>query len=312
MPWTPGSVQEGWVDREARFRYQRGNQVTCTKEAGVKRAEGTVCCGVLACAGLTVPSPALADWRSRLARPTLPLGQLRQADEQTVVGLAAVTQALAQLGEEPVRHSAWGVLGAPELLGRTVMAQTLACFAQEGAWGMSPHLIPHRSLHALSGTISQALGLHGPNCGVGGGPGAAAEGLLAAATLLEDATVPGLWLVCTRGLSASENDWLWQAVALALAADARRALLCLEICPAPGRGSARESPPEADKGVVSDNCAAVPSVLPEHTPLFGLETLLELAAAAEDLQPACWRLPSGGWLRWQPARAVGLQRFPGN
>src|SRR5262249_6770324 len=91
----------------------------------------------------------------------------------------------------------WGVLAAPRFLGRACLAQALQRFALEGAWGVSPHLIPHRSLHSVSGTVSQALGIHGPNFGVGGGPDSAAEGLLAAAALVAEQRVPGVWLVLT-------------------------------------------------------------------------------------------------------------------
>src|SRR5262249_2336298 len=83
-------------------------------------------------------------------------------------------------------------------LGRPTMAASLQRFDAEGAWGVSPHLIPHRSLHALSGTVSQALKVHGPNFGVGGGPGCEAELLLAAAALLHGQRLPGVWAVCTR------------------------------------------------------------------------------------------------------------------
>src|SRR5439155_169645 len=63
--------------------------------------------------------------------------------------------------------------------------------------GISPHFIPHRSQHAVSGTVSQALKIHGPNFGTGGGPGGAVEALLAGAVLLEGDRLPGVWVVLT-------------------------------------------------------------------------------------------------------------------
>jgi hypothetical protein len=75
------------------------------------------------------------------------------------------------------------------------LAAALRSFATEGVWGTSPHLIPHFALHSPSGTISLALGLHGPNVGAGGGLHAAAEGFLAALTWLTAGVVPGVWLV---------------------------------------------------------------------------------------------------------------------
>ena len=93
----------------------------------------------------------------------------------------------------------------------------LRSFLAEGVWGTSPHLIPHFALHSPSGTISLALGLHGPNLGVGGGLHAAAEGFLTALTWLSSGRVPGVWLVfsgwspelipdrCGNAPSVSEN-----------------------------------------------------------------------------------------------------------
>jgi hypothetical protein len=119
---------------------------------------------------------------------------LKNSDEQTVAGLAAVFHAIHN--HLPlVSFADWAVLGAPCFLGRAVMAHALQRFHAEGAWGVSPHLAAHRSLHSLAGTVSLALKSRGPNFGVGGGPGSAAEALLAAAALLDDGRVPGVWVV---------------------------------------------------------------------------------------------------------------------
>jgi hypothetical protein len=122
---------------------------------------------------------------------------LKHTDEQTVAGLAAVLQAIDEHQLKDIDFSRWGVVAAPRFLGRTALALALARFTAEGAWGVSPHLIPHRSLHSISGTISQALKIHGPNYGVGGGSDGAAEALLAGSALLEDSELPGLWVVLT-------------------------------------------------------------------------------------------------------------------
>src|SRR5262249_35517567 len=89
----------------------------------------------------------------------------------------------------------WGVVAASRYLGRASLAAALRGFKAEGVWGISPHLIPHFALHSPSGTISLALGLHGPNVGAGGGLHAAAEGFLAALTCLAAGVVPGVWVV---------------------------------------------------------------------------------------------------------------------
>ncbi len=167
----------------------------------VSRTDGAVCCAVAAHATLDVPLNALSELR----KPTNPLtGQplapafLKNADEQTVAGLAAVFAAVRTSGLRGHDLSGWGVIAAPRFLGRGVMGHVLHRFREEGAWGISPHVIPHRSLHALSGTVSQALKLFGPNFGAGGGPGAESEALLAAATLLSDRGLPGVWVVPSR------------------------------------------------------------------------------------------------------------------
>jgi hypothetical protein len=128
---------------------------------------------------------------------TLPVAFLKHADEQTVVGLAAVLQAVRDYHLTDTSFTDWAALAAPRFQGRLALAAALNRFAAEGAWGISPHLIPHRSLHAISGTVSQALKIHGPNFGVGGGPGSAADVLLAATALLGGRDVPGVWVVMT-------------------------------------------------------------------------------------------------------------------
>jgi hypothetical protein len=124
-------------------------------------------------------------------------GFLKHADEQTVVALAAVFQAIHDHGLGATDFSNWGVVAAPRFLGRATLAVSLQRFALEGAWGVSPHVIPHRSLHSISGTVSQALGIHGPNFGVGGGPESASQVFLAAAALISEQNTPGLWVLVT-------------------------------------------------------------------------------------------------------------------
>src|SRR5262249_23566657 len=130
-------------------------------------------------------------------------------------------------------------------VGRPALAQAVVRFLTEGPWGVSPHLIPHRSPHSVTGTLSQALKLHGPNFGAGGGPRAETEGLLAALALLHATRVPCVWLVMSR--MAPESDCNSEtgrapgtelhALALALTLpDRNRATLELEV--AAGSGAA--------------------------------------------------------------------------
>jgi hypothetical protein len=176
------------------------------------------------------PGPIPDGWQR--VSPAL----LRYADEQTIAGTAAVFSAMESMGAAPERFEGWGVVAASRFLGRTSLSIALRNFDAEGVWGVSPHLIPHFALHSPSGTISLALGLQGPNLGVGGGVHAAAEGFLAALTWLATGVVPGVWLVLSgwepelvpdrRGVAPPGGECLALAIALAaVGADGGRQLV---------------------------------------------------------------------------------------
>ena len=158
-------------------------------------------------------------------REPLPASLLKHADEQSVVGLAAVAHAIHDCGLRERTFADWGVLGAPRFPGRLCVREQFLRFRQEGALGVSPHIIPHRSTHSLSGTLSLALQMRGTNFGVGGGEGALVEGLLAGLAVITEGRLPGLWLVLTEwdpepvpGRPRSATGAVCHAVALALAA----------------------------------------------------------------------------------------------
>ena len=135
------------------------------------------------------PGPAFGE--------PLPPAFLKHSADQTIVGLSAVLDAIHRHNLGSASFADWGVLGASTYLGRLALVGVLTRYAADGAWGVSPHVIPHCTLHSVSGTLSLVLKSHGPNMGVGGGPGAAAEALLAAATLLSDNRLAGVWVVLT-------------------------------------------------------------------------------------------------------------------
>jgi hypothetical protein len=135
------------------------------------------------------PGPPLRD---RLS-PVL----LRHSDEQTVVGLAAVLAAAHRFGLHDVDFTDWGVIASPCRPGRLRLAAALPRFHGEGPRSASPMLVPHLSLHALSGTVSQVLHCHGLNFGVSSGSDHLAEGLQAAVAVLSEGTLPAAWLVLT-------------------------------------------------------------------------------------------------------------------
>ena len=135
------------------------------------------------------PGPVPEGWGR------VPPSLLRYADEQTIAGTAAVFTAIKVMNSHPERFEGWGVVAASRYLGRANLAGALRSFMAEGVWGTSPHLIPHFALHSASGTVSLALGSHGPNLGAGGGRHAVSEGFLTALTWLATGAVPGVWLV---------------------------------------------------------------------------------------------------------------------
>lgn len=226
----------------------------------------------------------------------LPASFLKHADDQTVAGLAAVLRAIDRHGLAGTDFNAWGVLAAPRFLARATVAHAVKRFQLEGAWGVSPHVIPHRSLHSVSGTVSQALKIHGPNHGVGGGPSGAAKAMLAAAAMVGDPRLPGLWLVLT--------GWNWEpgledptkpstnghhataavcsAAALALRpAAADECGLVLDIGPGSVDGThAPHRNGHSRNGHASRD--------------FSLEAFLDALEGAKAGAALCWQLPCGG------------------
>jgi hypothetical protein len=157
-------------------------------------------CRILALAAQRASAETIAGWRRQplvIGGETMPVSFLKHAEDQTIIALKTLLGAIAQEGWVERSFGDWGVVAAPTFFGRQSIVQSFERYAQEGAWGISPNLIPHHSLHGLSGTISQALKIYGPNFGIGGGTDPSTEALLLATALLADGQLPGLWLVLT-------------------------------------------------------------------------------------------------------------------
>jgi hypothetical protein len=169
-----------------------------------------------------------------------PAASVRLADDQTVLGLAAVLRAIQSAGWHERSFADWGVIGSPRYLGRMRAAASLNRFARQGVRGMSPLVIPHQSLHAVSGGISIGLHCHGPNFGIAGGPDNVSEGLLAGLALLAERSVPGVWVVLTEwdpepmpdAAGQSTNPATGYAVALGLVRETSAEPLRLQLHPA--------------------------------------------------------------------------------
>jgi len=179
----------------------------------------------------------LRDLPSPSGAPPLPHRFLRHCDEQTVVGMRAVLEAIARHPEPRPSFDVFGVVAAPCNAGRIAAAHTLSQLETGGAVVVSPHIVPQGSLHALASAVSVALGMHGPNIGISGGPQALSEGLFTALSLLHAPfasgieACAGIWLVVTAwdeepqldAAGRPETDPLCRAVAIALSRDVEAA-----------------------------------------------------------------------------------------
>src|SRR5262245_48306452 len=111
-----------------------------------------VCCGLAAHASIRLDEEVVAGMRRQpgsLRGEPLPPNLLRHSDEQTIASLVALLAAIdsAQLADD---FSDWGIVAASRFAGRPALAQAVVRFINEGPWGVSPHLIPHRSPHSLT------------------------------------------------------------------------------------------------------------------------------------------------------------------
>ncbi|NDC63319.1 MAG: hypothetical protein EBZ59_04870 [Planctomycetia bacterium] len=205
--------------------------------------------------------------------PELPRRFLRHCDEHTVVGMAAVLEAIARWPGPPPSFDRWGVLAAPCLAGRLQSALTLSQLSTAGAIGVSPHIIPQCSLHAMASAVSVGLGMHGPNIGVGGGPQAIVEGLVTSLSMLGEPEVPGLWLVLTQWDREPVPDGAGGATAEAVCRSLALALVsCGDAADLPGRATLALRLPA---GRHADEHAADEPTSADQEPL----TLREFAAA---------------------------------
>jgi len=152
---------------------------------------------------------------------------LKHADEQTVLAVAAIDQAIQSTGLTPDQCRDWAIIAAPRFIGRIAGTTTLDRFAKGGGPAISPHVIPQHSLHSISGALSILLSTRRPNFGVGGTGNSLAEGLLSALTA-PVVGYSGIWLVSTSWhpepqlteRSGCQNNPVCHAVALALQAAA--------------------------------------------------------------------------------------------
>lgn len=231
--------------------------------------------------------------RPGLGRP-LPDNVLKYADDQTVVALAAVLQAVQADHLEEADFTSWAVVAAPRFLGRVAFAAAMDKFHGQGARKVSPLIIPFLSLHVVSGTVSLALQSHGPALGVGGGEGSLEEALLASLAVAAEHHPPGVWVVL--------SEWDPEAVADDQGQPAHPSLcraVALAFVPTPTqRGlSLRWSPP------ATNNLLPSPPACPAPT-LAGLAAFLAGRGGPTPVDRWLCPLSDGGWLELTDSQAV--------
>lgn len=243
-----------------------------------------------------IPLAELAPLRRRIptwAPADTPNHFFKYSDEQTVLAVQAIDSLVARSGVPPLPRP---VIAAPQLFGRLGGSASLHKFRTGGGSAVSPHTIPQHSLHSVAGAISILLGSHAANVGVGGGPHAIAEGMLAAATLFSLET-SGVWLVCT----GFDPEPLPGDIASASQAIGYAAVLALE----KASGAA---------GSESGRLRLLANPEPGKIAAAGGATLPALVAALADAETnitgtaLTWNYPGGITLELQLPRSVALRR----
>jgi len=121
---------------------------------------------------------------------------LKHADEQTVLAVAAMDEAIRSSGRDRNHFRQLAIIAAPRFIGRIAGGVTLHRYSRGGGPAISPHLIPQHSLHSISGALSILLASRQPNFGVGGTGNSLVEGLLAALGF-HHRGCHGTWLIAT-------------------------------------------------------------------------------------------------------------------
>jgi len=208
---------------------------------------------------------------------------LKHADEQTVVAVAALDNAINSRGRPIDDYRQWAIIAAPRFIGRMAGAAAFHRYSRGGGPTISPHLIPQHSLHSVSGAMSILLATHQPNFGIGGTSQSLAEGLLGALTFPQ-ASCKGTWLLATGwdpepqpdGTGNSAGEPVCYAAALALTTAATH-----ESC-----GTLRLMP------AGNSNVGTLRCRWEEHA--GGLAHALVLASASATSCSFAWRLPFVG------------------
>jgi hypothetical protein len=187
-------------------------------------------CGILAASGVCVPWENIPLVRKNPGshRGESLAAHVRLSDEQTVLGLAAVAQTIEVSGWQDRSFANWAVIASARWFGRLRFTASLERYRKLNARGKSPLIVPTLSLHAIAGTLSIALGVHGPHFGVSGQEDQLGEALMAGLGMIERERIEGIWVVACefdpepigddRGTPTAPT--VGYAAALALSSDA--------------------------------------------------------------------------------------------
>jgi hypothetical protein len=217
---------------------------------------------------------------------------LKLADEQTVLALAAVLQAIQRAGWAPTSFPAWGVLAAPHYVARFRCDQAINRFQKLGVRGISPLVIPSLSQHSVASGVGMILGCHGATFGIGGGSTPFVEMVLNALSIMDAQACPGVWALLTGWEPDCIPDGNGQVVQPTMGLG-----VALALTPQAAGGAIRLCGPGAGTG---------PRPLPGSVSLRGLADFLTQSGP----EP-CWRCPisGGGSLEVIPSPA-GLSSLP--
>ena len=137
---------------------------------------------------------------------------LKHSDDQSLAALEAIARAIDRLppGKD---FGDWAIISASRYLGRESFAGVISKYQIDGPWGVSVHVIPHSSPHAVAGTLSLALKCHRPSIGAAAAAEDELQAVLSLSAFLQRPSIGGAWFV-TTGFTGAERDCVGVALAI--------------------------------------------------------------------------------------------------
>lgn len=160
-----------------------------------------LCCPVAAYGHATVPFAGFDEWRKTNCqkRQSAAFAQTcKLGDEQTMVAAEAMFRAIESADWSGRSFEEWGIVAAPQFLGRLRMWSAIERYRTLEVRGASPRHIPTVSQHAVAGTLSVIFQCRGPCFGAGGSQGSLLDGFVNASSLAAGGMAPGFWLAISR------------------------------------------------------------------------------------------------------------------